>query len=90
MSLVSTLVTICRTSGPILDSKTAFDRPRHGRSECLAKIYQKVTDDVTDRVKTKIFEYLSSLSSPGKAAVSDCNKADEAARIVSMIPLGTP
>ena len=54
---------------PILNPKTTFDSPGHEPSDHIAKFYLNVTDDVTCRVKGQIFDYLSLLESPGKAAV---------------------
>ena len=62
---------ICQTTGPILDPNTEFDSPGHELSEYVAKVYLKDTDDATGRVKGYIFNYLSLLASPGKAAVSN-------------------
>ena len=62
---------ICPTTGPIIDLKTALDSFGLELSEYVAKFYLYVTDDVTVRVKDKSFDNLSSLSLPGKAAVSN-------------------
>ena len=56
--------------GPILDPKTAFDCPGLELSEYVTKYYLKI-NDVTGRVKGRIFYYPSSLVLPGKAAVPD-------------------
>ena len=61
---------ICRTTGPILDPKTAFDNSRIELSEYVARLHLNVTDDVTGRVKDKTFYNLSLLDSPSKVAVS--------------------
>ena len=65
---------------------TAFDSSGLELSEYVAKVYLKVTDDVTGRVKGQIF-LLSPPASLGKATVSNWNKADEKALIVSGILL---
>ena len=57
--------------GPIIDPNTEFDSPGHELSEYVAKVYLKDTDDATGRVKGHIFNYLSLLASPGKAALSN-------------------
>ena len=67
---VSPTVVICQTTGQFLDPKTAIDGPRLELSEYFAKLYLNVTDDVTGWVKSQIFDYLHSLASPYKAAVS--------------------
>ena len=80
---------ICQINGPILDLKTSFDSSRLELSEYVAKFYMSVTDDVTSRVNGQTFEYLSLLASPGKAAVSDWNKADGTKWIMSERLLST-
>ena len=78
---------ICQASRPILDQKTAFDSSGLELPEYVSKFYlNDVTDDVTGRVKGQIF-ILSLLASLGKAAVSNRNKANGTAWIVSGIPL---
>ena len=72
-----------QTNGPILDPKTTFHSPRHEHSKNIAKKFLNATDDVTNQVKGLIFYHLSSLVSPGKAAISDWNKVDETTLIVS-------
>ena len=62
---------IYQNIGPILDPKTEFDSSGHELSEYVVKVYLKVTDDATGRIKGQIFNYLSLLASPGKAAVSN-------------------
>ena len=62
---------ICQSTRPILDLKTAFDSSGLKISEYVAKLYLKVTDDVTGRVKGQIFNYQSLLASLGKTAVSN-------------------
>ena len=76
---------ICRSTGPILDPKTVFDSPGLELCEYATKYSLKFIHDVKDRVKLNIFYYLSSLASPGKAAVSDLDKADEVAKSMSGI-----
>ena len=66
---VSTPPAICQTIERILDPKTASDILGLELSEYVAKFYLNVTDDVTGRVKGQIFDYLSLLALPGKAAV---------------------
>ena len=56
-------------------------------SDCIEKIYLKLTDDFTCQAKDNIF--LPSLAFPGKAVVANLNKADERSGIVSGISLGT-
>ena len=57
---------VYQTTGWIIDPKTAFDSPWLELSECVAKFYLKVIDDVTGRVKGQTFDYLPS---QGKAGV---------------------
>ena len=80
---------ICQTAGQIPDPKTALDSPEDALSEYIAKFYLKVTDDVAVHVRRHIFHYLSSLASPGKAAMSYQNKAAETTWIVYGILLST-
>ena len=69
---------ICQATGSILDPKTAFDSSGLELSDYLNIIFIcDVTDDVAGRVKGKILDFLSLLASPGKAAVSNWNKAEE-------------
>ena len=56
-----------------------FDSPEHKNSEYIAKVHVKITKDV----KGHILNYLSSLASPGKVAVSSRNEADGTTWFVS-------
>ena len=80
---------ICQTNGPILDPKTAFDSSGFEISEKIAQFYLNGTDGVTGRVKVQVFGYLPLLASPGKAAVSNRNKAVGTTLIVYGILLST-
>ena len=71
------LPAICHNTFPVLNRKTEFDSPGLELPKYPAKFYLKVTNDVTGRVKDQIIDYLSLLASPGKAAVSNQNKADK-------------
>ena len=62
---------IYQNIGPILDPNTEFHSSGHELSEYVVKVHLKVTDDATGRIKGQIFNYLSLLASPGKAAVSN-------------------
>ena len=55
----------------------------------IAKFHPQVIDDFTGQVNGQIVNYLSSLASPGKAALSNWNKTDEAIWIVFEIILNT-
>ena len=46
---------ICQTTGLTVNLITAFDSSGLELSEYVAKVYLKVTDDVTGRVKGQIF-----------------------------------
>ena len=48
---------ICQTTGLTVNLITAFDSSGLELSEYVAKVYLKVTDDVTGRVKGQIFDY---------------------------------
>ena len=81
---------ICQTSGPIIYPKMSFYSPGLQLSGYIAKLYVKATDDVTDRIKCQFCDYPSLSASPGKAAVSNWNKADGTTWIMSGILLSIP
>ena len=75
---------ISQTTGPISKFQTPFDSPVRELPVQGQKFDPEVTDDVTDQVKVRIFDFSGLVTSASKMSMLSANKANESAWIVSL------
>ena len=75
---------ISQTTGPISKFQTPFDSPVGELPVQGQKFYLEVTDDVTDQVKVRMFDFSGLVTSVSKISMLSANKANDSAWIVSL------
>ena len=70
---------ISQTTGPISKFQTPFDSPVRELPVQGQTFDTEVTDDVTDKVKLRIFDFSDLVTSASKMSMLSANKANESA-----------